>query len=93
MYGYCIFLEEGSEDKSSPDKYKDANQTNGASSVSLYECLEFSQQPEQLEADNTWYCRTCKDHVRAYKSIQLYKTPKILIFQLKRFKASNRMFK
>lgn len=31
--------------------------------------------------------------MRAFKSIQLYKTPKILIFALKRFKASNRMFK
>ncbi|CAD8078254.1 unnamed protein product [Paramecium sonneborni] len=68
-----------------------SNQHSG--SVTLADCLQFSQQPEQLNAENTWYCKVCKDHVQAFKSMQIYKAPQILIFTLKRFKASNRMFK
>ncbi|CAD8158112.1 unnamed protein product [Paramecium pentaurelia] len=82
---------------------QDNNQRNQMSSsmnsnsqqgiVSLYDCLQYSQQPEQLNAENTWYCQVCKEHVQAFKSMQIYKAPQILIFTLKRFKASNRLFK
>ncbi|CAD8164051.1 unnamed protein product [Paramecium octaurelia] len=68
-----------------------SNQHSG--SVTLADCLQFSQQPEQLNSENTWYCKVCQEHVQAYKSMQIYKAPQILIFTLKRFKASNRMFK
>ncbi|CAK82480.1 unnamed protein product (macronuclear) [Paramecium tetraurelia] len=61
--------------------------------VTLADCLQFSQQPEQLNSENTWYCKVCQEHVQAFKSMQIYKAPQILIFTLKRFKASNRMFK
>ncbi|CAK69659.1 unnamed protein product (macronuclear) [Paramecium tetraurelia] len=62
-------------------------------SMKLTECLKFSEQPEQLDEENTWYCNQCKDHVRAFKVMEIYKTPKILIFHLKRFKNSNKFFK
>ncbi|CAK84746.1 unnamed protein product (macronuclear) [Paramecium tetraurelia] len=61
--------------------------------VTLQECLRFSEQPEQLAEDNAWYCKVCKDHVQAYKSMQIYKASDILIFTLKRFKASHGFFK
>ncbi|CAD8175796.1 unnamed protein product [Paramecium octaurelia] len=62
-------------------------------SMKLGECLKFSEEPEQLDEENTWYCNQCKDHVRAFKVMEIYKTPKILIFHLKRFKNSNKFFK
>ncbi|CAD8091291.1 unnamed protein product [Paramecium sonneborni] len=62
-------------------------------SVSFYDCLQYSQMPEQLNAENTWFCKVCKEHVQAFKSMQIYKAPQLLIFTLKRFKASNRLFK
>ncbi|CAD8096023.1 unnamed protein product [Paramecium sonneborni] len=59
----------------------------------LEHCLEYSTKPEQLQVDNTWYCSGCKDHVQAYKTLQIYKTSNILIFHLKRFKDSYKLFK
>ncbi|CAD8095770.1 unnamed protein product [Paramecium primaurelia] len=59
----------------------------------MYECLIQSEQPEQLAEDNAWYCKVCKEHVQAYKSMQIYKASDILIFTLKRFKASSGFFK
>lgn len=61
--------------------------------ISLYECLKFSSKPEQLEQDNMWYCNKCKDHVQAFKTMEIYKTPNVLIIHLKRFKNSNKYFK
>ncbi|CAD8065888.1 unnamed protein product [Paramecium primaurelia] len=83
---------EQSQQQTTPYKnHGHSNQHSG--SVTLVDCLQFSQQPEQLNIDNTWFCKVCKEHVQAQKSMQIYKAPQILIFTLKRFKESNRMFK
>ena len=37
-----------------------------------------------------WNCPTCKKPVRAYKKMEIYKLPKILIIHLKRFAISRR---
>ncbi|CAD8181053.1 unnamed protein product [Paramecium pentaurelia] len=73
----------------------DKNQKNNKQqqAYTLEHCLEYSTKPEQLQADNTWYCSGCKDHVQAHKTLQIYKTSKILIFHLKRFKNSYKLFK
>jgi len=44
---------------------------------------KFSE-PEQLDSDNMWYCSNCKEHVQAYKKIQIYKAPKHLIIHMKK---------
>jgi len=31
--------------------------------MTLGECLRFSEKPEQLDEENTWYCGNCKEHV------------------------------
>ena len=41
-----------------------------------------------LDEDNKWYCNSCKDHVQAEKSLEIYKIPRIMIISLKRFKTS-----
>ncbi|KAM3144034.1 hypothetical protein pb186bvf_003798 [Paramecium bursaria] len=66
---------------------------NKAGTFTLQQCLEYSSKPEQLGVDNLWYCGTCKDHVQAFKTLQIYQAPKILIFHLKRFRDTYRLFK
>lgn len=43
---------------------------------------------ETLDEDNMWYCSTCKEHVQATKTLEIFKTPRIMIVSLKRFKSS-----
>jgi ubiquitin carboxyl-terminal hydrolase 4/11 len=38
-----------------------------------------------LSGDDQWYCRNCKVHRNINKKLELYKVPKILILQLRRF--------
>jgi len=47
------------------------------------------KKPEKLGEDNAWFCSVCKKHLRAKKKMEIYKTPAILILQLKRFKSSH----
>jgi len=54
--------------------------------ISLYNCLELFSKEEQLDLDNMWYCPKCKQNVQAIKKISIYKLPRILIIQLKRFR-------
>ena len=42
-------------------------------------------QEEVMDGDNSWYCSTCKGHVRATKKFDIWKLPPILIVHLKRF--------
>jgi ubiquitin carboxyl-terminal hydrolase 4/11/15 len=69
--------------KDKKKSYKD--QDNYGSHIK--DCLEFFRKPEKLDKDNSWYCNVCKDHVEATKTIEIYKTPAILIFCLQRFKS------
>ena len=60
--------------------------------VNLDDCFERFRQPEQLAEDNTWYCNQCKEHVQAFKKLEIYKAPPILVLSLKRFKSSTGYF-
>jgi ubiquitin C-terminal hydrolase len=63
---------------------------------------QFKQQPcssnhqverEQLGETEQWYCSKCKKNSRAYKKLDLWKTPDVLILHLNRFKyAQNQYF-
>jgi len=54
----------------------------------IYECLDLFTKEEVLDVENAWYCANCKSHKQAKKKMEIYKTPKILILHLKRFKTS-----
>merc|ERR1712224_237180 len=41
--------------------------------------------PERLDEQNKWYCSSCRDHVRAMKTMQLWNLPDVLVIHLKRF--------
>ena len=62
-----------------------ARQSNGAT---LQECLDEFEKEEILAEEDKWYCPRCKEHVRASKKLELWKTPDILVIHLKRFSNS-----
>ena len=45
-------------------------------------------QPEQLDAEDSWYCGRCKQHVQADKKLDLWSLPDVLVVHLKRFSYS-----
>lgn len=56
--------------------------------ISLEECLDEFERAEILSEDDMWYCPRCKEHRRASKKFDLWKTPDILVAHLKRFSSS-----
>ncbi|KAF2604713.1 hypothetical protein F2Q70_00028425 [Brassica cretica] len=62
-------------------------------SISLLSCLDEYLGEEPLGPDNMWLCPECKDKRQAYKKLDLWKLPEILVFQLKRFKTSKYFLK
>ncbi|KAG2212280.1 hypothetical protein INT47_001639 [Mucor saturninus] len=58
---------------------------NGASGVSLYDCLDYFVREEVLEKDDAWNCPKCKTLRKASKSLTLSKLPDVLLIHLKRF--------
>ena len=53
--------------------------------TSLYDCLYNFTKEEVLEDNNKWYCNRCKEHVRASKQMEIYKSNQILVLAFKRF--------
>jgi ubiquitin C-terminal hydrolase len=56
--------------------------------VTIDDCFKQFMTPEKLSHQNTWFCNKCKHHKQAVKKIQVFKTPPILIINLKRFKGN-----
>ncbi len=57
-----------------------------SSNISIYDCLNIFRSEERLEKENSWFCSRCKKHQEASKTMEIYRSPNILIVQLKRFK-------
>lgn len=53
--------------------------------VTLASCFNGYEKLETLSGNDQWYCRNCKEHRDITKKLEIYKVPKILILQLKRF--------
>lgn len=49
-------------------------------SVTLDQCFRSFSRPERLDERNKWYCSTCKEQVRALKTIKLWTLPNIWWF-------------
>ena len=60
--------------------------------VSLGDCLDEFGREEILSENDAWYCPRCKEHRRASKTFELWKSPDVLVIHLKRFSA-NRGFR
>lgn len=56
--------------------------------INLEDCLDEFGKEEILSEMDMWYCPRCKEHRRASKKFELWKTPDILVMHLKRFSSS-----
>lgn len=56
--------------------------------ITLDDCLDEFEKQEILSEQDMWYCPRCKEHRRAKKKFDLWKTPDILVVHLKRFSSS-----
>lgn len=56
--------------------------------ITLDDCLAEFGKEEILSEHDMWYCPRCKEHRRASKKFELWKTPDVLIMHLKRFSSS-----
>ena len=68
----------------------DRRQIRHTHGLKLALLLQAFLQPEQLGADDSWYCPRCKAHVQAAKKLDLWTLPEVLIVHLKRFSYSVR---
>ena len=74
------------EDHKSVLEMAEHEQTNKHQrNVTLDQCFDRYTKPERLDEKNMWYCSQCKRHVRAMKTMKLWRLPSILIIHLKRF--------
>ncbi|KAJ5189072.1 Peptidase C19 ubiquitin carboxyl-terminal hydrolase 2 [Penicillium cf. griseofulvum] len=55
------------------------------SDVTLDQCLDEFSKEEILSRADSWFCPQCKTHVSATKKFELWRTPDIMVVQLKRF--------
>lgn len=39
-------------------------------------------QPEQLDAEDSWYCSQCKEHVQADKKLDLWSLPEVIEYAI-----------
>lgn len=63
-------------------------QTRRTKGITLDECLDEFERAEVLSEQDMWYCPRCKEHRRASKKFDLWKTPDYLVAHLKRFSSS-----
>jgi ubiquitin carboxyl-terminal hydrolase 4/11/15 len=65
-----------------------ARQARRKNGITLEDCLNEFGKEEILSEMDTWYCPRCKEHRRASKKFELWRTPDILVMHLKRFSSS-----
>ena len=54
--------------------------------LTLEKCFNSFSKCEKLDETNEWYCSKCKKHRSGYKQLEIFRLPRYLILQLKRFK-------
>mmetsp|Transcript_30500 Transcript_30500/g.55691 ORF Transcript_30500/g.55691 Transcript_30500/m.55691 type:complete len:937 (+) Transcript_30500:223-3033(+) len=53
--------------------------------IALGKCLELFTESDQLDEADAWYCNRCKQHRQAFKKMDFWSLPPVLVLQLKRF--------
>ncbi|KAI1768852.1 UCH-domain-containing protein [Hypoxylon sp. FL1150] len=70
------------------DKIQAARKKRRTNGTTLAACLDEFEREEILSEQDMWFCPRCKEHRRASKKFDIWKTPDILIIHLKRFSSS-----
>ncbi len=73
------------EDEEDEEDEDDEDDEDDDGAVTLAKCLRRFRTREQLGAADMWYCPNCKQHVEAFKKMQIWTAPEVLVLQLKRF--------
>lgn len=63
------------------------------SPITLDECLKLFTDAEMMDDKESWYCPNCKEFRAAIKKLDIWKLPKVLVIQLKRFHFRGRFMK
>jgi len=61
--------------------------------ITLDECLKLFTEAEIMDDKESWYCPKCKEFRAAIKKLDIWKLPKVLVIQLKRFHFRGRFMK
>ncbi|TID02047.1 putative ubiquitin carboxyl-terminal hydrolase 12 [Colletotrichum higginsianum] len=70
------------------EQKRKSRQARKKQGITLEECLDEFEKAEVLSEQDMWYCPRCKEHRRASKKFDLWKTPDILVVHLKRFSSA-----
>lgn len=73
------------------DKKRSARANRKKAGISLGDCLDEFGKTEILSENDAWFCPRCKEHRRASKKFELWKSPDILVIHLKRFSVQGRL--
>lgn len=65
-----------------------ANREQGG--LTLDECMSLFLTREQLDQGDSWTCPHCKEPRQAFKKMDIWRLPKVLVVHLKRFHSSSR---
>lgn len=88
--GHVSTAFEASNTLSVPIRFEEGKKqaTSGDSEKTLFACIGEYCKREELGAD--WECPMCKKKVGAWKQLQLYRPPRVLLVHLKRFEDPTR---
>lgn len=60
--------------------------------IHVQDCFDKFTEREQLGAEDLWYCPKCKERLQAFKKMDVWSTPDVLILHLKRFSYVQQFF-
>jgi len=58
---------------------------NTEAKIDIHSCFKLFSSFEKLGPNDEWYCKNCLQHKQAFKKLEIFPLPKILIIQIKRF--------
>ena len=82
--------------ESSGELYKGIRFTSNSdfkSKITIYDSLELFHKEEILDGEEKWFCNKCEARQKAIKKMEIYKIPRYLIIQFKRFKQRGSIMK
>lgn len=85
LYISSIWTSEKIVSEPQPVEETDDMETNQDKGIDINQCLKLFTEEEQLREGEEWYCKNCKEHKRAFKHMQIWKLPSVLLLHLKRF--------
>jgi len=76
-------LKELLEKAPNADRSRRGGSQQGA--ISLERCFQLFTETDRLPPSDAWYCNRCKEHREAFKKLEFWSLPPVLVLQMKRF--------